>query len=196
MLVTIQETPSFLFGTWYVWICTAISVVQIQIIMEDPLFKGNQNFHFEMDLDKLDERMFGGEANAGVSFQIGQLRYILFYDEYIPVLTQCIPGTYCILICFSCCRAGDGTVPLAIVVYIDGSFMKDKIPVKLIYVTLQNLTSVVSGKAAAWRVLGMMPSPRKSATLEQTDTWQKERRLLLHHAGRTCPSGGDGEQVC
>ena len=29
----------------------------------------------------------------------------------------------------------------------------------------------------------MMPSLRKSATLEQTDTWWKERRLLLHHAG-------------
>ena len=55
-------------------------------IMEDPLFKGNQNFHFEMDLDELDDRMFDGEANAGVSFQIGQLRYILIHDEYIPVL--------------------------------------------------------------------------------------------------------------
>jgi hypothetical protein len=29
----------------------------------------------------------------------------------------------------------------------------------------------------------MMPSLRKSTTLEQTDTWLKERRLLLHHAG-------------
>jgi hypothetical protein len=28
----------------------------------------------------------------------------------------------------------------------------------------------------------MMPSLRKSTTLEQTDTWQKECRLLLHHA--------------
>ena len=33
--------------------------------------------------DELDERMFGGEANAEVSFQIGQLRYVLFHDEYI-----------------------------------------------------------------------------------------------------------------
>ncbi len=86
---------------------------------------------------------------------------------------------------FTCCRAGDGTVPLAIVVYIDGSIVKHKIPVKPIYVTLRNLTTAVSGKAAAWRVLGMMPSLRKSATLEQTDTWRKERRLRLHHAGLT-----------
>ena len=32
-------------------------------------------------------------------------------------------------------------------------------------------------------MLGMMPSLRKSATLAQTDTWRKDRRLRLHHAG-------------
>jgi hypothetical protein len=68
------------------------------------------------------------------------------------------------------------------VVYIDGSFVKHRIPVKPIYITLHNLNSVVSGKTVAWRVLGIMPSLRKSATLEQTDTWRKERRLQLHHA--------------
>ena len=47
-----------------------------------------------MDLDELGRRMFGGEANAGVSFQIGQLRYVLFHDEYILVRTEYIPGTY------------------------------------------------------------------------------------------------------
>ena len=71
-------------------------------------------------------------------------------------------------------RVGEGTVPLAIVVYIDGSFIKHKIPVKPIYVTVRNLNSVVSGKACAWRVLGMMPSIRKSATIAQTDTWRKD----------------------
>ena len=79
-------------------------------------------------------------------------------------------------------RVGEGIVPLAIVVYIDGSFVKHKIPVKPIYVTVRNLNSVVSGKACAWRVLGMMPSLRKSATLAQSDTWRKDRRLRLHHA--------------
>jgi hypothetical protein len=63
-------------------------------IMEDSIFKGNQNCHFEMDLDKFSERMFGGETNAGVSFQIGQLRYILAHDEYIPVHTPYIPSAY------------------------------------------------------------------------------------------------------
>ena len=87
---------------------------------------------------------------------------------------------------YSCyiCRVGDGTVPLAIVLYIDGSFVKHKIPVRPIYVTVRNLNSVVSGKARAWRVLGMMPGLRKSATLAQSDTWRKDRRLRLrvHHA--------------
>ena len=80
------------------------------------------------------------------------------------------------------CRVGDGTVPLAIVVYIDGSFVKHKIPVKPIYITVRNLNSTVSGKACAWRVLGMIPSLKKSATLDQTDTWRKQLRLRLHHA--------------
>ena len=62
-------------------------------------------------------------------------------------------------------RVGDSTVPLVIVIYIDGSFVKHKIPVKPIYITVRNLNSTVSGKACAWRVLGMMPNLRKSATL-------------------------------
>jgi hypothetical protein len=28
----------------------------------------------------------------------------------------------------------------------------------------------------------MIPSLRKSATLDQTDSWRKDRRLRLHHA--------------
>jgi hypothetical protein len=48
----------------------------VREIMEDPVFKGNQNFSFELDLDAAGQRLFGGEANAGVAFQIGQLRYI------------------------------------------------------------------------------------------------------------------------
>ena len=50
-------------------------------------------------------------------------------------------------------RVGEETASLAFVVYIDGSFVKHKIPVKPIYVTIRNLNSVVSSKACAWRVL-------------------------------------------
>jgi hypothetical protein len=46
-------------------------------------------------------------------------------------------------------RVGEGTVLLAIVVYIDGSFIKHSIPVKPIYLTVRNLDSSVSGKAMA-----------------------------------------------
>jgi hypothetical protein len=46
----------------------------VREVMEVPIFKGNQNFKFEIDLDELDKRLFAGEANAGVWFQIGQMR--------------------------------------------------------------------------------------------------------------------------
>ncbi len=44
-------------------------------IMKDPIFKGNQNYKFKMYLNKAGKLLFGREANAGVAFQIGQLRY-------------------------------------------------------------------------------------------------------------------------
>ncbi len=94
----------------------------VQEIMEDPVFKGNQNFSFEMDVDKAGEKLFGGKANTGVSFQIGQLRYILCPTLYMTVYNSMY------FVCYV--RVDKGTVPLAIVVYIDGSFVKHKIPVK------------------------------------------------------------------
>jgi len=51
----------------------------VREIMEDPVFKGNQNFSFELNLDAAGQRLFGGGVNAGVAFQIGQLRYIQGY---------------------------------------------------------------------------------------------------------------------
>ena len=59
----------------------------VRELMEDSIFKGNQNFHFEMDINELGKRLYGGEANAAVSFQIGQLRYIPVHDQYIRVCT-------------------------------------------------------------------------------------------------------------
>ncbi len=55
-------------------------------------------------------------------------------------------------------------MPLAIVIYIDGRFIKHSIPVKPIYITVLNLDSSVSGKAMAWLVLGMLPGFKKSET--------------------------------
>ena len=55
----------------------------VREIMEDPVFKGNQNFKFEMDLDEAGKRLFGGEANARVSFQIGQLRCVVYLYMYV-----------------------------------------------------------------------------------------------------------------
>ena len=79
-------------------------------------------------------------------------------------------------------RVGDGTVPLAIVIYIDGSYIKSKIAVKPIYITVRNLTSTVSGKSMAWRVLGMLPALKRKACVRESNAWRAQRRLRLHHA--------------
>ena len=46
----------------------------VREIMGDERFKGHQNFSFQACLEDDGQRIFGGEANAGVSFQIGQIR--------------------------------------------------------------------------------------------------------------------------
>ena len=88
-------------------------------------------------------------------------------------------------------RGGDGTVPLAIVIYIDGSYnatmlqccyFKSKIAVKPIYITVRNLSSAVSGKSMAWRVLGMLPALMKKATVQESYAWRAQRRLRLYDA--------------
>jgi hypothetical protein len=38
----------------------------VREIMEDPIFKGNQNYKFEMDPDEAGKRLYGGKANAGI----------------------------------------------------------------------------------------------------------------------------------
>ena len=73
-------------------------------------------------------------------------------------------------------------MPLAIVIYIDGSFIKHSIPVKPIYITVRNVDSSVSGKAIAWRVLRMLPRFKKSATPNKSDEWRRQSRLEMHHA--------------
>ena len=63
------------------------------------------------------------------------------YDKSGIVYTRDIP-----FICYGCTcanktagRVGYGTVPLAILMYINGSFIKNKIAVKPIYITVLNL---------------------------------------------------------
>ena len=74
----------------------------VRAIMEDPVFKGNQKYSFQMDLDEAGKRLFGGKANAGVAFQIRQssdnagtyskihgiCRYVPFNLKYITVCTS------------------------------------------------------------------------------------------------------------
>ena len=54
----------------------------VREIMEDTHFKGQQHYRFQERLDDdgcqrlFRLTIFRGEASAGVSFQIGQLRYV------------------------------------------------------------------------------------------------------------------------
>jgi hypothetical protein len=150
----------------------------VREIMEYPqaVFNGNQHYKFEMDLDETGKRLFGSEANDSVAFHIGHLT-VHTCIMMVHTSTLCTTLHYYVF-----CRVGDRTVLLAIVEYIDGRFVQLKIPVKPIYATVRNLNSAVSGKACAWRVLGMMPSLKKSAPLDPTDTWWNDCRLRLHHA--------------
>ena len=70
----------------------------VREIMEDPVkipvFKGNQNFKFEMDLDEAGKWLFGGEAKAGVAFQIGRLRCVIYSNTYILCIYVYIHGIY------------------------------------------------------------------------------------------------------
>jgi hypothetical protein len=47
---------------------------------------------------------------------------------------------------------GDGTEPLAIVIYINDSFVKNKTAVIPIYITMRDLDSAVSGTSMVWTV--------------------------------------------
>lgn len=49
-------------------------------------------------------------------------------------------------------------------------------------VASRNNDRTVGGKAFAWRLLGMMPSISKAATVSQTDEWRAERRTRLYHS--------------
>ena len=71
----------------------------VREIMEDPVFKGNQNFKFEMDLDEASQRLFGGEANAGVAFQIGQLRYVLLGYKDVQCIHMFMNNIYHVYTC-------------------------------------------------------------------------------------------------
>jgi hypothetical protein len=70
--------------------------------------------------------------------------HIKIYCVYTSIYIYCVYTSLSPYVLLDV-RVGEGTVPLAIVVYIDGSFVKHKIPVKPIYITVRNLSSVNRG---------------------------------------------------
>jgi hypothetical protein len=72
-------------------------------LLSDERMAGRQHFGFKLSTDAKGDRVFGGDANGSVSFELAQL------------------------------SVGPGTVPISIVVYIDATYIKYGIPIRPIY---------------------------------------------------------------
>ena len=72
-------------------------------LMADMRLAGHQHFAFHEYKDPLGNRLFAGYSNGSVSFQLAQL------------------------------KIGEGKVPVSIVLYIDGTFLKKGIPIRPVY---------------------------------------------------------------
>ena len=72
-------------------------------LVGDMRLAGHQHFAFHEYKDPRGNRIFAGDANGSVSFQLAQM------------------------------RIGPGKVPVSIVLYIDGTFLKKGIPIRPVY---------------------------------------------------------------
>lgn len=72
-------------------------------LLSDTRLRGCQHFKFRLYRTATGERIFGGDSNGSITFQIAQL------------------------------LVGEGIVPISIVLYIDGSWIKNSISIRPIY---------------------------------------------------------------
>ena len=64
----------------------------------------------------------------------------------------------------------------------DGDFCACNAYIVFLTVASRNNDRTVSGKAYAWRLLGMMPAISRAATVAQPHEWRAERRTRLYHS--------------
>ena len=50
------------------------------------------------------------------------------------------------------------------------------------YLVSANNDREVASKSFAWRLLGVLPTLKKEAAINETDEWRAERRARLYHA--------------
>ena len=79
-----------------------VSKVLMELISDERM-AGRQHFGFKVSTDAKGGRVFGGDANGSLSFELAQL------------------------------SVGPGTVPISIVLYIDATYIKHGIPIRPIY---------------------------------------------------------------
>jgi hypothetical protein len=72
-------------------------------LLADERMVGHQHFGFKLSTDANGDRVFGGDANGILTFELAQI------------------------------RVGPGTVPISIVLYIDATYIKQGIPIRPIY---------------------------------------------------------------
>ena len=88
----------------------------IRELLADIRLAGNQHFEYKEYRNAAGKRIFACDANGSVTFQIAQI------------------------------HAGDGVVPVSLVLYIDGTFMKNGIPIRPIYRKFMSSTSYSMSK--------------------------------------------------
>ena len=84
----------------------------VRELMADSRLAGSQHFGFKEYKDSGGNRIYGGHANGSISFELAQM------------------------------RVGANKVPLSLVLYIDGTFIKNGIPVRPIYRTYLSFFSL------------------------------------------------------
>ena len=82
-----------------------VSEVLMELISDERM-AGRQHFGFKVSTDAKGGRIFGGDANGSLSFELAQL------------------------------SVGPGTVPISIVLYIDATYIKHWIPIRPTYCEL------------------------------------------------------------
>ena len=78
-------------------------VKKVRKLIADMRLAGHQHFAFHEYKDPHGNRLFSGDANGSVSFQLAQI------------------------------KVGDCKVSVSIVLYIDGTFLKKRIPIRPVY---------------------------------------------------------------
>lgn len=159
-------------------------------LLSDQRLSGHQHFGFQEYKNSKGSRILACDANGSVTFQMAQI------------------------------SVGPGKVPISIVLYIDGTFIKRGIPIRpvyrklhnILYTMLSNMLCHLTGKyllavgslnndrtvmarTYAWRPLACLPILKGSACTNTSKDWQAYRRSALYHSAMA-PIVAEVNEIC